>query len=416
MDNKNVASRAGARRYLLGGLGMLVWLASAAAFADDDIPWQPSFGAVASVVAQRVNAAGVEAGQPRTRMHYRADLTGEIGMGRIGDAGLRGFGHVRFGQGAGIATRPTYTGTVDSIAYTVGSAEGSDYAIIAQAYLQLTVPLGRGPVKDPRRWLEVTAGKLEPFAHFDQNDIADNEAVAFMNNVFVHNPILDSGGDAGTGPYGFGPGMRVAYFAKTDRGYKLSASLAAYATGQPASFHGNPTRKPFKIMQFGFYPMNAEGEDTGAYRLSIWQNRRGEDFDGTPRAHTGWGLSVHQHLGSGSFFGRFGRHIQGIDSFEWALTLGWEQRGGGWGRPRDAIGVGLGTLHTDPRYAAATAADPAIVGFAASGSERVLELFYRAGLAERFQLTPSVQVVKRPGGDATAPAIVVWGLRARYEF
>ena len=37
--------------------------------------------------------------------------------------------------------------------------------------------------------------------------MAGDEGAQFLNNVFVHNPLLDSGGDIAADAYGFAPGV-----------------------------------------------------------------------------------------------------------------------------------------------------------------------------------------------------------------
>ena len=77
--------------------------------------------------------------------------------------------------------------------------------------------------------------------------------------------------------------------------------------------------------------------------------------------------------------------------------------------------MAVGTLRTSGAWRSATA-DGMLTGYAASGSERLLEVYYRMKLNEHFELSPDFQVVHRAGGDAKAPAIKVFGLRAAAKF
>ena len=83
---------------------------------------------------------------------------------------------------------------------------------------------------------------------FDQNSIADDETRHFVNNVFVHNPLLDSGGDAGVDRYGFSPGAIAAYEDASDKAMAWGASLGVFGAGNGANFSAS-SGKPFVIAQ-----------------------------------------------------------------------------------------------------------------------------------------------------------------------
>src|SRR4029079_14975643 len=87
--------------------------------------------------------------------------------------------------------------------------------------------------------VEITGGKMDPFAFFDQNAAADDETMRFMNNAFVHNPLLDSGGDIGVDAYGFTPGVRIAYVNEMDKPDTWGASLGVFGSGPGAHFTGS---------------------------------------------------------------------------------------------------------------------------------------------------------------------------------
>ena len=59
---------------------------------------------------------------------------------------------------------------------------------------------------------------------------------------------------------------------------------------------------------------------------------------------------------------------------------------------------------------------PDLAGYAASGSERVAEIYYRYRVNSNFDLTPEFQIIQRPGGDGSASTVKVSGLRARIGF
>ena len=181
--------------------------------ASNAPPSAPSAGVVfdgsVAAVLQQVNAGGTDSGRRQGRASYRGELTGLLPLAGIGESAGSLFGHVRFGQGAGVTTRPTYTGSVNSLAFA--AAPEASFAILAQLYYQLDIAPAAGRDAATNRF-ELAVGKIDPFAFFDQNAVADDESTAFLNNVFVHNPLLDSGGDLGADRYGFTPGIRAAWF------------------------------------------------------------------------------------------------------------------------------------------------------------------------------------------------------------
>ena len=263
---------------------------------------------------------------------------------------------------------------------------------------------------------------MDPFVFFDQNAAADDETVRFMNNAFVHNPLLDSGGDIGANAYGFAPGVRIAYVAETDKLATWDASLGVFGSGPGADFTG-PLRDLFAIAQLETTRRFFAGQP-GTYRIYVWRNGRAADFAGGSELHTGWGVSADQHVADAvTLFTRFGSEIHGTVRFDRAVTFGAEFGTGHGDRPRrvaplrlfDGLGVAVAFLHTSNTYRDATA-DGTIAGYAASGTERTVGLYYRFRVNAGFDVTPDVQWIQRPGGNGSAPDVFVGGVRARVGF
>lgn len=290
---------------------------------------------------------------------------------------------------------------------------------MAQAYGQLEWSLDGGQFNDlAGNRVELTLGKIDLFGFFDQNAVAGDEGAQFLNNVFVHNPLLDSGGDIAGDAYGFMPGLRVAYVDEgIDRGWGFSASLGLFASGSGADFNGGP-RRPLVIGQLEFAPKQINGEPRGTYRLYAWTNGQTTNLAGdAPQRHSGYGLSVDQKLGRDwNLFGRWGQRTSGDGAFDKALTLGFEHGGRAWGRGPDAVGLAAGLVRTSGEWARATALDPGLVGFAASGNEQIIEAYYRWKLSDQLELTPDLQWIRRAGGDRGAPSFTAVGLRAAVAF
>lgn len=378
-------------------------------------------GASLTSVMQAVNRDGSATGARQSRANYRGDVSVTLPGGDMGDIESKIFIHFRFGQGTGVGLRSTYTSTSNTVAFqTAANRPDDSFAILAQAWYQLDVPLPRGGFKpQSKERLQLTFGKMDPFVFFDQNAAADDETVRFMNNAFVHNPLLDSGGDVGADAYGFAPGMRLAYRSEQVKPDTWEVSLGAFGSGPGANFSASPS-KPFVIAQLQT-SRRLPGGLTGNYRAYLWRNGRSADFTGAAERHAGWGVSVDQRVGDAvTLFGRFGDQLHGRVRFDRAWTLGAELGGSYWSRAADALGIAAGVLRTSSAYRNEAAMldldgdgkpDPQAWGY-----ERITELYYRFRVNSRFDLAPGFQWIQRPGGDGAAPSIKIVGVRARIGF
>jgi hypothetical protein len=375
--------------------------------ASDTAPFVA--GASLTATLQQAEAAGADTGRQQRRAAYRGDVSAILHA--PAPAGGRGsvFGHVRFGQGEGIATRPTYTGAVDSVAFE--QSRGSSFAVLAQVFYHVDLPLPPGHGDSTAR-IALTAGKMDPFMFFDQNDVSDDETSGFLNNVFVHNPLLDSGGDIGGDRYGFTPGVRVAWSSHA-RHTLLGASVGIFGAGRGAEFRSSPGR-PLVLAQVEMGPARVDGGPAGHYRLYAWMNPQAMGLDGRPAEHAGWGVSIDQQIGKDlTVFGRLGRRTRGQGRFDQASTVGAEWGGTAWRRPGDGIAVALGWLPTGdgnrlPRAGEASGG--------ASGAEKILEIFYRYALTREIEISPDFQLVRRAAGDPSAPQARFFGVRVKLGF
>ena len=374
-----------------------------------------------TAVAQGVGKRGTASGRHESRTNYRGDLTVEMPLGAMGDNEGTFFTHVRLGQGNGVGLRPTYTSTPNTVAFQKAEGPDDSFAILAQAWYQLKMPLNyAGRKEDARDHLYLTVGKIDPFVFFDQNAAADDESTRFMNNVFVHNPLLDSGGDIGADAYGFQPGAILKYENTRQKGGEWALSLGAFSSDVGANFSGS-NRSTFVI---GQAEMNTRlAYLPGAVRFYAWRNSRAGNYDGMRRSNAGWGVSADQKvLDDLTLFGRYGHHVSGKVLFDRALTLGAELDGTRWGRSADAIGLAYGRLRTSGEFrrdSLTVDGDGDAVpdfGYAARGAERQTELYYRFKLNDAIALSPNFQWIRNPGGDGSVPTVKVVGLRAKIGF
>ncbi|CAG4885348.1 Porin [Georgfuchsia toluolica] len=374
-----------------------------------------------TAVGQSIGAHGTASGQDESRYNYRGDVTFSLPLGSIGNNEGKFFTHFRLGQGNGVGLRPTYTSTPNTTAFETAAGPDDSFAILAQAWYQLRMPLNYGVRKeDAREHLSFTVGKIDPFVFFDQNSAADDESTKFLNNVFVHNPLLDSGGDIGADAHGFQPGALAKYENSAQKGGEWALSLGAFVPDTGANFSGS-TRASLVIGQaemntrLNFLP--------GTWRAYAWTNSRARNYDGIQRRNTGWGISADQKvLDDLTLFGRYGHHTAGHVLFDRAITAGAELEGTRWGRSADSIGLAFGKLRTsndfrrDSLTADADGDSVADYGYAANGSEKQTEVYYRFKLNDAIELTPNLQWIRDPGGNNSADAIRVSGVRAKVEF
>ena len=362
-------------------------------------------------ILQNVNDKGSEDGQSHTRFNSRADLLATLPLSTQGAAQHTLVGQLRLGQGTGVTTNPTYTGAVNSSAFTREPGDNNYYGILAQAYYQLELDLNASPTPSnaPSNTgstgstgsrLEFNVGKMDMFGFFDQNAVAGDETSAFLNNVFVHNPLLDSGGDIAADDYGFAPGLRLAYF-KQEENSLWGASLGIFAAGEAAKFKSSPSQ-PLVIGQLEWSSTPNHEEARSHYRLYAWTNGQTLDANEAPQRHSGVGVSADQRLGRDwNVFARWGKRTVGEGAFENALTLGAELTGQSWARGDDALGLAWGRLKGSG---------------AEHSAEYNAELYYRFKVNDYLALTPDFQWINQPAGDTNAATIRVISLRATLSF
>lgn len=375
------------------------------------------------MVGQRINGGAMASGKGETQLNWRGDISVALPGGDIGNASGAFFAHVRLGQGNGVGpdARTPFTGALNSTAFQLTNNLDPDRnpanstALLAQAWYQLDVPLPLGGFKDrSKQHLEINVGKIDPFVFFDQNAAADNENEKFLNNVFVHNPMLDSGGAMGVDDYGFTPGLRLAYHNDQSKPEWWRVSVGVFGAGEGSGF-GKSFSDPMVIGQLEFGRKFFGGLD-GNYRFYVWRNSQYEGFDGTTGRTTGWGLSFDQRVGDNfTVFARYGHAMSGKVAFDDAATLGAEVTGDAWGRGADGVGLAVGWLHASDAFRDQAPLLPDF-GYGARGAEQIAELYYRWRLNENLSVTPDLQYLRRVGADPDAKRVTAVGLRALYAF
>ncbi len=320
------------------------------------------------------------------------------------------FTHFRFGQGEGVNTNVTsFTGAVNSTVFELSGAQANNSTgLLAQMWYQLGNKVNvRSDGKSFDR-LELTVGKIDPFVFFDNNVIADDESEGFLNNVFVHNPQLDSGGDVGADEYGFSPGVVAVYAWNANNTNRWKASLGLFGAGNGAAF-SHSLRDPFAIVQLQ-YEGKAWVGLPGVYQLYAWNNPQSENaFNATPEIHQGVGISMSQQMtDTVAVFSRMGYQTKGNVNFDASLTGGLEFSGSVWGRSADRLGIAVGALFASDVYQAAT---PAL-----SGEEVNSEIFYVYQLNDHLQVSPHLIHISNPGARSDQDTVTVMGVRTKAAF
>ena len=222
-------------------------------------------------------------------------------------------------------------------------------------------------------------GQMDPYAFFDANEYSDDEGDTFLNLAFIHNPLLDVGGDLNPGTYGGTPGVHVM-FGDSDQNAYTVTRLAIFGSGLGADLKGS-MRNRVSVGQFE-YAHSQTSEYKGHYRIYVWDRNNGVDVDGISpmSAASGWGISLNQGLSEYiGIFSRFGKSTDDVkaETLEDAVTGGMHVGGALWGRANDSFGVALGSMKINQ-----------------GDSESFSEIYYKLKLTPNFSITPSFQAIE----------------------
>ena len=375
-----------------------------------------------SMVAQKSLAANADDGQ----LSYRTDAFVTLPLEPIGDIDQSLFTQVRLGQGSGLGGLPSGYANPLATGFQLGLGAENSVALLAQAWYQASIPLPLGGFKPAsKQKLEITVGKMDPFVFFDQNAVAGDETRQFLNSAFVHNPLLDAGGDIGVDANGFAPGLRFSLLDTSDKLESWRVSLGLFGAGEKGANYQGSLGAPLVMLQ-AETAKRFFGGLLGNYRAYVWSNPQAVPFAfdlplvdtslTAPERHSGWGLSMDQRVGDGmTLFARWGQQTTGQVKFDRALTLGFEANGSYWSRGGDSLGLGLGWLRTSDAYRNYKLTDPTDPQ-TLNESENVAELYYRWRVAKQFELTPSLQFIGNSGGDAGATDVRIFSLRSQFTF
>lgn len=370
-----------------------------------------------------------------TQLNYRGDVSVEMPLQPLGDTEHKLFAHVRLGQGLGLNAAFSDLGyhasAPNAVAFRASGANPDDsVALLGQAWYQATIPLPfMGFKPHSRETLTLTFGKMDIFGFFDQNAVAGDEARQFLNSAFVHNPLLDAGGETGVDANGFQPGFIASYDNYTNKPEAWRLALGIFGAGDRGANYQHSLNAPLVMAQAEKQLRLLDGLP-GNYRVYAWNRSRSSNFDGTSGRHHGLGVSIDQQVSDNlSLYGRYGKLLKGEARFDQTLTLGTELSGSAWNRGADALGLSLGWLQSGKGYRSGVYGTSCPAGydtlgtcqgllttFTPQGSERIVELYYRYRLSPQFELSPDLQYIAQGGGNPAAKAAKIFALRANIAY
>ncbi|NTV72189.1 MAG: carbohydrate porin [Azonexaceae bacterium] len=386
-------------------------------------------GASLATVGQHASGLPKDVEGGSSQLNYRADVSVELPLKPVGDIDHKLFAHLRMGQGLGLNAAFSRLGhfasAPNALAFRAsGSSPDDSVTILGQAWYQAAIPLpflGFKPYS--RETLELTFGKMDIFGFFDQNAAAGDEAKQFLNSVFVHNPLLDAGGEVGVDANGFQPGFVASYLNYTNKMEPWRVSVGLFGAGDKGANYQRSLSSPLLMVQ-AEKQLKLFGGLTGNYRIYGWNRNQASDFNGTLAKHTGIGASIDQRVGDGiKLFARYGKLVSGELPFNQAATAGAEFSGSYWGRGADSLGIAGAWLQAGKGYRSAPvttwldeAQTQSAFTFIPQGAEKLAEIYYRYRISPQFELSPDLQFVSNGGGNGDAKSVKVFALRANIAY
>ncbi len=237
----------------------------------------------------------------------------------------------------------------------------------------------------------LAAGKLDMTNYFDTNTVANDERFQFLNSGLVNSIAVEF-------PEENGAGALLAVYP---------SDLIQFSLGWAESDADweDIANDGFGIMEVDFKPNLSERE--GNYRFYAWVNGSDKEKLGDGDSHkNGWGvgLSFDQQLTDClTAFLRAGYADKDVYEVEGTWSAGAEIRGRKWNRENDVLGFAVSQALISDRV------EP-------DDTETLFEAYYSIMFSDQFRLSPDIQVIDNPGGDADNDTVTVLGTRAQVDF
>ena len=242
--------------------------------------------------------------------------------------------------------------------------------------------------------LVITLGKLDPFAYFDTNEVANDERAQFLSSQFVNSLAIDSP------EYAYG--VRIRYVPAA----WLALGAGVFEDGRKFA---NIFKNRFSIAEIAFMP--ALYGLPGTYRFYGWHNSTDhEKLKNSARNNesgSGFGLSFDQYFTDEvCLFARWGTQSSDLYDVRQAWSLGFFVEGNAWARPDDVFGLAYGCGVLSGAYRDQLRADAI-----RTADEGRIEAYYLFRLNEHCAISPDIQVVHNLTGARRANTAAVFGLR-----
>ncbi len=269
--------------------------------------------------------------------------------------------------------------------------------VVSEAYFSAT--LGRDSA------FTISAGKVDVSGLFDFSDVAADQRTQFFDKRFRNSSSIayPGGTDA--------PRSVAAWlgYEAANREFEFTAGWAGMDTDLSDPYLFAEGRFMFSVLGgsavVGLYGWQANGS------FSQWIG------GGTKDSFLGYGVLADYELpmsGDLKVFARLSFADQTVSTHKASWSLGARIGGGLWGRANDSVGAALGVNVLSDDFVVWT---PTLN----DGNEGVFEGYYRFVLLTAdtvthrpsLELTPNIQAIFNPGGDALNGDAFIWGLRVR---
>ncbi|MCD6460736.1 carbohydrate porin [bacterium] len=256
-----------------------------------------------------------------------------------------------------------------------------------------------------------TVGLIDISNYFDTNEVANDETTQFLASAFVNSNVFDAPGN--------GMGIRGSYsFTEW-----LDLHLGLQSGDEDGDFVFD---RVFFISGLDFHT-NFFGK-SGNYRmyLSVHGDRHDAHNSDENDESVGFGFSIDQTITDKiTTFARLGfRDDQAAESeTEWAWSTGIQIAEPFASRPNDMIGVAIG--QTQPNREVVPNLKRTTFDYDSDGNEQndymasietLTEMYYSFQVSEKFTVTPLMQLVFQPSGDAHEDAMLIGGIRGQFDF
>ncbi|MGC2833872.1 MAG: carbohydrate porin [Methylocella sp.] len=350
-------------------------------------------------------------------------------------------------EGFGVGNTFGIAGFPNAFAYKVGKSE--PYIRDQRYFLRQTIGLGggteqiaaganqlAGPVDANR--LTFTVGKYAVVDIFDDNKYAHDPTSTFLNWTIIDMGAFDYAADSWGFTYGATAEWKQDWWTARAGVFQLSQTPNSEVI-EPVLFRQfQPVvefeerhdlfNQPGKL-KFLFY---ANDGFMGSFNEAVAQ---GFATGTTPdiasvrarRVKVGGGVNLEQQITPDiGLFARFSMSTGQYETFDFTAVTRSESaglvfNGDLWGRAKDQIGVG-GVLndisHAYANYLAAGGVNDIILGDGALSysGERILETYYKFGIADGISLTADYQFVDNPGYNLARGPVSLFALRFHAEF